>query len=134
MQSLGTDGETQKHALLKPTLTAIPSLLYPQTVLLRSQRPPRGRKQNLARPLARYCGGHRRDAHRHCECAPVTSSRAASIKMQKRRGANLRVRAEEDLNEKTQIKASSSNAKIKLSGGDRQLSVGFLPFGVVTPV
>jgi hypothetical protein len=35
MQSLGTDGETQKHALLKPTLTAVPSLLYPQTVLLR---------------------------------------------------------------------------------------------------
>jgi len=35
MQSLGTYWETQKHALLKPTLTAIPSLLYPQTVLLR---------------------------------------------------------------------------------------------------
>jgi len=35
MQSLGTYGETQKHALLKPTLTAVPSLLYPQTVLLR---------------------------------------------------------------------------------------------------
>jgi len=37
MQSLGTYGETQKHALLKPTLTAVPSLLYPQTVLLRGQ-------------------------------------------------------------------------------------------------
>jgi hypothetical protein len=35
MQSLGTYGKTQKHALLKPTLTAVPSLLYPQTVLLR---------------------------------------------------------------------------------------------------
>ena len=86
-------------------------------------------KSGKARPLARYCGGHRRDAHRHCECAPVTSSRAASIKMQKRRGANLRVRAEEDQNEKTPIEASSSNAKIKLSGDDRQLSVRFLPFG-----
>ena len=32
MQSLGTYRETQKHALLKPTLTAVPSL-YPQTVL-----------------------------------------------------------------------------------------------------
>ena len=28
MQSLGTDGETQTHAILKPTLTAVPSLLY----------------------------------------------------------------------------------------------------------
>ena len=35
MQSLGTDGETQTHALLQPTLTAVPSLLYPQTALLR---------------------------------------------------------------------------------------------------
>jgi hypothetical protein len=34
MQSLGTYGETQTHAILKPTLTAVPSLLYPQTVLL----------------------------------------------------------------------------------------------------
>src|SRR6266481_3649753 len=38
MQSLGTYGETQTHALLKPTLTAVPSLLYPQTVLLRWRR------------------------------------------------------------------------------------------------
>ena len=37
MQSLGTYGETQKHALLKPTLTAVPSLPYPQTVLLHLQ-------------------------------------------------------------------------------------------------
>jgi hypothetical protein len=38
MQSLGTDGETQKHALLKPTLTAVPSLLYPAWFLRRAQR------------------------------------------------------------------------------------------------
>src|SRR6266478_8190705 len=29
MQPLGTHGETQTHAMLKPTLTAVPSLLYP---------------------------------------------------------------------------------------------------------
>jgi hypothetical protein len=51
MQSLGTYGETQKHALLKPTLTAVPSLLYPQTVLLRWEGL-RGGKQILA--LARH--------------------------------------------------------------------------------
>ena len=32
MQSLGTYGETQTHAILKPTLTAEPSLLYPETL------------------------------------------------------------------------------------------------------
>ena len=31
MQSLGTYGETQTHAILKPTLSAVPSLLYPDS-------------------------------------------------------------------------------------------------------
>jgi hypothetical protein len=35
MQSLGTYGETQTHAILKPTLTAVPSLLYPASTLSR---------------------------------------------------------------------------------------------------
>ena len=38
MQSLGTDGETLTLALLQPTLIAVPSLLYPQTVLLHWSR------------------------------------------------------------------------------------------------
>jgi hypothetical protein len=53
-----------------------------------------------------YCRRHRRDAYRHCERAPVTSSRAVSIKMQRRRRANLRDAAEEDQREKNQISRS----------------------------
>jgi hypothetical protein len=57
MQSLGTDGETQKHALLKPTLTAVPSLLYPDCDLDRSvtfclqpnQKPTRENKHSRVR-------------------------------------------------------------------------------------
>ena len=41
MQSLGTYGETQTHAILTPTLAPVPSLLYPYPVLLR-WRPPAG--------------------------------------------------------------------------------------------
>jgi hypothetical protein len=38
MQSLGTDGETQTHALLSPTLAAVPSLLYPASRILEGRR------------------------------------------------------------------------------------------------
>lgn len=33
MQSLGTYGETQTHAILTPTLAPVPSLLYPSIVV-----------------------------------------------------------------------------------------------------
>ena len=33
MQSLGTYGETQTHAILTPTLAPVPSLLYPDLAL-----------------------------------------------------------------------------------------------------
>ena len=49
MQSLGTYGETPKQALLKPTLTAVPSLLYPQTVLLRAEASAGGNQSGEAR-------------------------------------------------------------------------------------
>jgi hypothetical protein len=43
MQSLGTDGETQTHALLEHSLAAVPSLLYPASHIfecrLRKQHP-----------------------------------------------------------------------------------------------
>jgi hypothetical protein len=56
----------------------------------------RAGRLRVHKPLARYCRRHRRDAYRRCERAPVTSSRAASIKMQRRRRANPKDAAEED--------------------------------------